>query len=73
MVVIGSNISMFEFIGYLNQHIMYTYYSILQSLTLHGGAEVGGILGVNTPHFFGLTTPTFWRELKMGAGEKFRR
>ena len=37
------------------------------------GAEAGGILGVNTPHFFGLTTPTFWRDLKMGAGEKFRR
>ena len=30
----------------------------------------GGILGVNTPHFFGLTTPTFWRDLKMGAGER---
>ena len=34
------------------------------------GAEAGGILGVNTPHFFGLTTPTFWRDLKMGAGER---
>ena len=33
------------------------------------GAEAGGILGVNTPHFFGLSTPTFWRDLKMGAGE----
>ena len=29
-------------------------------------AEAGGILGVNTP-------PTFWRDLKMGSGEKFRR
>ena len=73
MVVIGSNINMFEFIGYLNQDIMYTYYSILQSLTLPRDAEAGSILGVNTPHFFGLTTPTFWRELEMGAGEKFRR
>ena len=34
------------------------------------GAEAGGILGVNAPHFFGLTTPTFWRDLKMGAGER---
>ena len=33
------------------------------------GAEAGGILGVNTPHFFGLTTPTFWRGLKMGVRE----
>ena len=33
------------------------------------GAEAGGILGVNTPHLFGLTTPTFWRVLKMGVRE----
>ena len=34
------------------------------------GAEAGGILGVNTPHFFGLTTPTFVRDLKMGDGKR---
>ena len=39
-------------------------------MSVHRGAEAGGILGVNTPHFFGLTTPTFWRDLKMGAGER---
>ena len=39
-------------------------------ITMHRGAEAGGILGVNTPHFFGLITPTFWTDLKMGAGEK---
>ena len=33
------------------------------------GAEAWDILGVNTPHFFGLTTPTFWRDLKMGVRE----
>ena len=36
------------------------------------GAEAGGILGVNTPYFFGLTLPpppTFWRDLKMGVRE----
>ena len=31
------------------------------------GADAGGILGVNTPHFFGLTPPTFCRDLKMGV------
>ena len=33
------------------------------------GAEAGGILGVNTPHFFGLTPPTFWRFQKMKVRE----
>ena len=39
------------------------------TLGMHRGAEAGGILGVNTPHFFGLTPPTFWRDLKMGVRE----
>ena len=34
------------------------------------GAEAGGILGVNTPHFFGLTPPTFWKDLKMGPRDR---
>ena len=38
------------------------------------GAEAGGILGVNTPHFFGLTSPTFWiapkTEVREGGNKK---
>ena len=37
--------------------------------SVYRGAEAGGILGVKTPHFFGLTTPTFWRDLETGVRE----
>ena len=42
-------------------------------ITTVRGAEAGGILGVNTPHFFGLTPPTFWRALKTGVREGARQ
>ena len=41
----------------------------LACMHIHRGAEAGGILGVNTPHFFGLTTPTFWRDIKTEVRE----
>ena len=44
---------------------MYRY--IVYIIRMSRGAEAGGILGVNTPHFFGLTPPTFWRDLKNGS------
>ena len=33
------------------------------------GVPKPGVFWVLSPHFFGLTAPTFWRDLKMGAGE----
>ena len=37
---------------------------------IYRGAEAWGILGVNSPHFFELTPPTSWRDLKMGVRER---
>ena len=58
---------------YWYQRKSYSTKACFKGLSKARGAEAGGIFGVNTPHFFGLTTPTFWRDLKMGSGEKYRR
>ena len=55
---------------YIIQYVIYIHKYVIYTVR---GAEAGGILGVNTPHFFGLSNPTFWKDLKMGAGEKFMR
>ena len=34
------------------------YWTLALHMNLHSGAEAGGILGVNNPDFFGLTTYT---------------
>ena len=58
---------------YICECVYYALHCMSAYIYVSRGAEAGGILGVNTPHSFRLTTPTFWRDLKMGAGEKFRR
>ena len=49
-------------------HVQYSIQYSALYYTLRG-AEAGGILGASIPHFFGLTPPTFWRDLKMGGRE----
>ena len=38
---------------------IYYFVSKLKMNIAHRGAEAGGILGVNTTHFFGFTPPLF--------------
>ena len=43
---------------------------LLQKIQILAGMPKPGVFWVLTPpNFFGFTTPTFWRYLRMGAGE----
>ena len=57
---------------YICECVYYALHCMGAYIYVSRGAEAGGILGVNTP-LFRAYNPTFWRDLKMGAGEKFRR